>query len=92
MLARTVIFSQFEIVQSQIYGSQLKTLNFLNEQSSIPPSKSTLNALFYRSAVTNFPGIYENRPFDAWFGFLKHSGLVVEAGGLVRISVRVESS
>ena len=85
MLARTAIFGQFEIVQIQLYKSQLDTLNFLNRQ---PASKMYLTINYYAPAVVAFPEYYKNRLFDVWFGFLQHSGLVVEDNVGIRITPR----
>ena len=85
MLARAVIFTHFEVVQSEIFASQLSALTFLNEH---PTSKDDLKKFFYDPAVTNFRAIYEKRPFGMWFGYLQHNDLVVETEMGISISSR----
>ena len=87
MLARAVIFGEFEGVHSSIFASQISALNFLNAQAA-PVSKATLEVNFYNKAVTDFPSLYRNRTFGQWLDFLLGRALVVDADAGVSISAR----
>lgn len=86
-LAGAVISAHFEDVQRLIFSSQLEALNFLCEQFA-PTPKTTLKNLFYDKAVTGFPVMYENRPFDTWLGFLREQDLVDETAKGISLSLR----
>ena len=87
MLARAVIFGQFEGVQGSIFASQLTALQFLNEQAE-PVPKATLKGHFYDKAVNDFAIWHANRTFDQWLEFLQRQTLVVDADAGVSISGR----
>ncbi len=86
-LARTFIFGQFESVESHIFASQFKALNFLNEQPA-PIPMATIEVSFYAMARETFPEFYENLAFERWLFYLQNNSLVVETPTGISISGR----
>lgn len=76
-LAGAQIQLAFERLQSEIYGSQVRALRWLNGQ----PMGTNAYSLrpFYESAVAQFPLLYDDYGFESWLAFLAGRRLIVDA-------------
>lgn len=79
------ILRTFEFTYFLIFGSQIIALQQLNGRDDM-----TLDDLkpMHDFAAAAYPAVYERFSFEAWFGFLGHSSLVLRDGEDVRITVR----
>lgn len=70
-----------------IYGSQIITLQYLNDNRS---AKLTIDHIrpFYSDAKVKHPSYYQNYNFDGWLNFLVTTNLVQRNGDNVGITVR----
>jgi hypothetical protein len=66
-----------------IFGSQIRGLESLNVAG--PQSREVVR-VDYDIAAGGNPGLYDQYPFESWFGYLTGSHLVVEQDGLVHIT------
>lgn len=91
ILYREVAINQisltFEKVYYAIYGSQIKTLQFLNETPDQFASGSALK-VFYDSAKSDYPEFYQSYGFENWTNFLIETVLVLREGKMYGITVR----
>ena len=87
MLARAVIYEQFENIRHTIYGSQLTLLSILNEQTT-PLEKIAIEVGFYDDAVARFPDLHRGSTFESWLGYLLAHTLIVEKDEGIHISPR----
>ena len=72
-----------ERAYSNIFGSQIAALHFLNTQPSAHRDVIRVN---YDAAATSNPLFYEHYSFDQWLGFLVSQGLVAVEGEHVSIT------
>jgi hypothetical protein len=73
--ARAVVTMLFEIVESNIYASQIALVTYLNANRS-GVLLTHLKVTFYDKAVQQHPSLYANYPFEPYLDFLQRHGLV----------------
>ena len=85
LLARAVINGTFEMIYSQIFGTQLRLLEDLNQKSS-GESKSNLKKYYDEySTMFNLP---DPASYDSYFGFLQSWDLIKITGDNVAITLQ----
>jgi hypothetical protein len=84
-LAAANIIQHFERVYGLLWGSQLSTLRFLNPRDT-GAERSELVSI-YEAAKAEYPGWYQDYPFDRWLGFLRQTNLITERDSRVFITV-----
>jgi hypothetical protein len=73
-LAATSTLLHFERIHKTIWAGQLTCLRALNTRiDGLAPEE--IRPL-YETAKAEYPGLYENYPFEAWMGFLERHGLL----------------
>ncbi len=83
-LTVSFIYTQFEILWFNIYASQIKALQRLNEgrlkREGIFP--------YYTEAATANAATYADYSFDQWLGFMRSHSVIREDWDLISITVR----
>ena len=82
-LAHSNVAAFFEAIFSQIFGSQIKLLEYLNTVE-----KSTVDTIkfYYSNAAQSWPAFYANYTIDQWLAFLQNFGLINRADDEVAIT------
>ncbi len=83
--AVAIVTAEFERINSQIYGSQLRILSFLNSRAS-----ATRNQIrpYYDEAAKQYPLLYAPYSFDDYMGYLIGQGLILQQGDSFVITVK----
>lgn len=84
-LASTNLILHFERAHGNLWASQLACLRYLNSRDH--GAEFTEIVPFYELAKAEYPGWYENYPFDRWFGFMRSLNLANEKDSIVFITV-----
>ncbi len=87
-LSRTItmlmVLSIYEMAWLNIFGSQLRALNQLNNRMLTHEELRH----FYDEGAANLPQLYQNRTYESWLAFLRTSVLVRDEGDRIQITVR----
>lgn len=83
--AAAVVTSEMEQINSSIWGSQIEILDFLN--STEGASREQIMP-YYEAAAARHPLTFAAYPFDKYMRFLTASGLVVQEGEMLRITLK----
>jgi len=86
-LAQSIIAHAFDKTYYSIYGSQIQTLKYMNENRNIQLTTSDVQR-FYDNAETSFPKIYSNYSFESWLKFLSLSTLIQKNDNEIAITIR----
>jgi len=84
MLTMLMVLSIYEMAWINIFGSQLRALNQLNNRMLTHDELRR----FYDEGAASLPQLYQNRPFETWLAFLRTSVLVRDEGDRIQITVR----
>lgn len=78
------IMRHFDIVYNNIFGSQIRILEYVNSHSG-----QTVQALefFYENAKKYHPKFYENYSYEEYLNFLFDFNLIIEENGVVNITI-----
>jgi hypothetical protein len=78
---------EFELLNSVIWGSQIKTLQVVN----VAPTKPENLRPFYEQAASVFPEAYKAYTFDQWIDFLLRQGVIEMNQGQAVITLKGRS-
>lgn len=84
-LASTRIHYWCEYYYSQIYGSQLAILSYLNVNRNGKRVEDI--KLFYDNAAKQYPEIFQSYSFESYLKFLETSTLIILEGELYKITI-----
>jgi len=85
-LASAYLVLRFESIYKLIWGSQLRALELLNENTPLGVLLPALES-WYDLGKTLEPELYANYTFQQWYGFMESGPLIVNKAGTVHITV-----
>ena len=86
LLAAAAITQQFEQTYSQIWGSQISALQFLNSLGASGGNETVLR-IWYDQAAARDPQVYQNYSFDQWLNFMVSWQLILRNNQVAVITI-----
>jgi hypothetical protein len=85
-LVATQLALRFEHIYSNIWGSQINLLKYLNGRVPYGDTAENIKSIFYDSAAIIYPEVYNNYPFETYLYFLTSKTLIIRADNIYNIT------
>jgi hypothetical protein len=85
-LAATQLALRFEYIYSSIWGSQINLLKYLNSRAPYGDTVESIKSIFYETATSLYPEVYNNYSFEAYIHFLISRTLIVQSDNIFNIT------